>query len=504
MAPKLPLFDHNKPSVAWTLVATACIANFIDLFQTSMVLFALPTIQEDLHFSLENLNWVVLSYSLTFATFLLPAGQMADRLGPRITFLCGTLTLAWTNALSAFAPNMHGLIAGRALAGVGAALVSSTGIPIITRVFSEGKGRNTAMAIYVSCAPIGTILGVVIGALLSASPVGWRSNFWLILILAGIVTFLGLALIPTFELDRDTKPIDYWGISAFVIGAALFVYGLNDAERSGWKSARIIVTLILGGLLLIGFPIIEKYVSNPVLPENILFNSRVVVPLTTFAITGGCWVTWFYVATQLSLNVLNYGTVLAACYFLPATAMAIVGGGIGNTLVQKGKPKVAIVAGYVLGLGMLVPWGLVNASHGIWYVIVFAMLYLFSQPPITVGAQKLILSEIAVSSHGTASALMYVVYQFGSSLFLAIVNVVLGSSDQSTPEGLLKGYQNSMWFLLGVTAAGFIGFMAFYALQAVTGKSQTRKLSSSLTPLDHERSSEQAMEEGDAERAEEK
>lgn len=68
---------------------------------------------------------VVLAYSLTFATFLLPAGQMADRVGPRITFIAGTFTLAWTNALSAFAPNMHGLIAGRALAGVGAAAVVS-------------------------------------------------------------------------------------------------------------------------------------------------------------------------------------------------------------------------------------------------------------------------------------------------------------------------------------------------------------------------------------------
>lgn len=484
MSPKLPLFDHNNPTVAWVLVATACIANFIDLFQSSMVLFALPSIRDELHFSLVDLNWVVLAYSLTFATFLLPAGQAADRLGPRNTFLAGTFTLAWTNALSAFAPNLHGLIAGRALAGVGAAMVSATGIPIITRVFDEGKTRNTAMAVYVSCAPIGTILGVVIGALLSASAVGWRSNFWLVLILAGLVTLAAIILIPHFDLARDTKPIDYLGIGTFVAGAALFVYGLNDAERLGWKSPAIIVTLILGGLLLIAFPIIERNVAHPALARNIIFDSRVVVPLTTFAITGGCWVTWFYVATQVSLNVLKYSTILAACYFLPATAAAIVGGGIGNTLVQKGIPKAAIIGGYVLGIGSLVPWGLINTSHGIWYVIVFALLYLFSQPPITVGAQNLILSEVPVINHGTASALMYVVYQFGSALFLAIVNVVLGSSDQNTPQGLLKGYQNSMWTLLGITSAGFIGFMAFYAFEAIARPAKSRPSQSSAAPLD--------------------
>lgn len=130
---KLPLFDHTKPAVAWTLVVTACVANFIDLFQSSMVLFALPSIQREMNFSLRDLNWVVLAYSLTFATFLLPAGQMADRVGPRVTFLCGTLTLAWTNALSAFAPNRHALIAGRALAGVGAATLVS--IPMNDRCY---------------------------------------------------------------------------------------------------------------------------------------------------------------------------------------------------------------------------------------------------------------------------------------------------------------------------------------------------------------------------------
>lgn len=98
------------------------------------------------------------------------------------------------------------------------------------------------------------------------------------------------------------------------------------------------------------------------------------------------------------------------------------------------------------------------------------MLFLFSQPPITVGAQSLILKEIPVTSHGTASAVMYVAYQFGSALFLAIVNVVLGSSDQSTPEGLLKGYHNSMWTLLGIMALGFLVFVSYYILEGLFGR----------------------------------
>lgn len=172
----------------------------------------------------------------------------------------------------------------------------------------------------------------------TASPAGWRSNFWVVLILAGLVTIFALFLIPDFKLEAVSRqPIDYWGLSVFIAGTALFVYGLNDAERLGWKNPAISTTIILGGLLLIPFPFVEKKVSHPVLPAHIIFNSRVIMPLTTFAITGGCWVTCFYVATQTSLNSLENRTILAACYFLPTTEAAVIRGGIGNALVQRSQ-----------------------------------------------------------------------------------------------------------------------------------------------------------------------
>jgi hypothetical protein len=185
--------------------------------------------------------------------------------------------------------------------------------------------------------------------------VGWQSTFWVVLILSALVTIFAFFLIPEFDLGNHHS-IDYLGLGTFIAGTCLFIYGLNDAERLGWRSPAIIVTIILGGILLIAFFFVEKRVAHPVLPESLLFNSRVIVPLSTFAITGGIWVTWFYVATQTALNVLHYTTILAACYFLPATAAAVVGGGIGNTFVQKGLAKVSIVGGYVIGIGALVAY----------------------------------------------------------------------------------------------------------------------------------------------------
>jgi hypothetical protein len=110
----------------------------------------------------------------------------------------------------------------------------------------------------------------------------------------------------------------------------------------------------------------------------------------------------------------------------------------------------------------LIPWGLIRTSNGTWYTIVFAMLYLFSAPPIVIGAQTIILHEIPTADHGTASALMNVSYQFGASLILAVVNIAIGSSHNDGALGLLVGYNNGMWTLLGFTGMGLLSFVALY------------------------------------------
>jgi hypothetical protein len=110
----------------------------------------------------------------------------------------------------------------------------------------------------------------------------------------------------------------------------------------------------------------------------------------------------------------------------------------------------------------LIPWGLIRTSNGPWYTIVFAMLYLFSAPPIVIGAQTIILHEIPTADHGTASALMNVSYQFGASLILAVVNIAIESTGNDGTKGMLAGYNHGMWTLLGFTGMGLLLFIALY------------------------------------------
>jgi Major Facilitator Superfamily len=161
---------------------------------------------------------------------------------------------------------------------------------------------------------------------------------------------------------------------------------------------------------------------------------------------------------------LLYKTSLTLYFTQPATAASMIGGGIGNKLVGMGHTKIVIIVGYVISVGALIPWGFIGPRFGIWYVIVFSMLYLFPAPGIAVAAQAIVLNEIPLEDHGTAAALMNVMYQFGSSLFLVVVNVVMGSTGGSgdTDHDLLVRYRNGMWTLLAFTATGSILFVVLY------------------------------------------
>lgn len=142
----------------------------------------------------------------------------------------------------------------------------------------------------------------------------------------------------------------------------------------------------------------------------------------------------------------------------------MIGGGIGNKLVGMGYAKFVILIAYVISAGGIIPWGFAGPQFGIWYVIVFSMIYLFPAPAIAVAAQAIILHEIPLEDHGTAAALMNVMYQFGSSIFLAVVNVVMASTagPNDTGHDLLLQYRNGMWTLLGFTGLGLIIYVVFY------------------------------------------
>ena len=143
-----------------------CAIQFMDVADTSIVNVALPSIQHDLHFSQQNLQWVASGYLLTYGGFLLLGGRAADLLGRRRVLVAGLIWFAVCSLAGGLAHSQGLLIAARIAQGVGAAIMAPAALSILTTTFTEGKDRNTALGIWGGISAIGAAMGVSLGGLL--------------------------------------------------------------------------------------------------------------------------------------------------------------------------------------------------------------------------------------------------------------------------------------------------------------------------------------------------
>ncbi|GFF58667.1 cephamycin export protein CmcT [Aspergillus udagawae] len=474
--PPYQLGNHVSPAVHLNCVLlTTTVVNFLDLFQLSSVLFALPNIQQALGFTSEDINWVLIVYNITFAAFLLIGGQLGQRFGLEEIFIAGTATLTVSNIINTTAPNKGALLAGRAISGVGAGLTAPNGLAILSNTFPDGDSRNKALAIYTACGPLGSTIGTVVGSLLASSAAGWRSIFWLCLILTGLSAILACLFLPRFAKRKDI-PIDIPGTFVFTAGVALLVYGLNDSSRNGWKSAAVLTGIILGVCLLFVFLWVEAKVVSPAIPGYLWKSAPFLVMLVAIFAFGGSFSTWFFISTQLCVNLLGYTTILTAVYFLeqPAAFAAIASGVFATPLIRLAGEKNILVAGLAITAAGAIAWAFATpdraggTSHGegYWYSIVAAIIFVIGSPVALVPTQSILLRQVKAGNHAVAGALFNTAYQVGASVILAGANALMDRSRRETVQEArqvtIDGYLNAFWLIAGVLGAAALTVLVCY------------------------------------------
>ena len=149
------------------VLALACLAQFMVVLDVSVVNVALPAIRSALHFSEQDLQWVVNAYTVTFAGFLLLGGRAADLLGRRRVFVSGLALFALASLAGGFAGTQPELIAARAAQGLGGAIVAPASLSILTTTFAEGAARNRAVGIWGAMGGAGGAAGVLLGGVLT-------------------------------------------------------------------------------------------------------------------------------------------------------------------------------------------------------------------------------------------------------------------------------------------------------------------------------------------------
>ena len=458
----IPSPTVTQPSVRsaspWLVLVVACLAQFMVVLDATVVNIALPSVQRGLHFSAANLQWVVNGYTLIFGGFLMLGGRAADLLGRKRLFVAGVILFSLASLLNGFAQSSGMLIAGRALQGLGGALVSPAALSIVTTTFSDGEQRTKALGVWSAIAASGAAVGLLMGGVLT-DLASWRWVFF-VNVPVGIATvLLALRYITESRVQAEHRSFDLAGAFAVTGGLVVLVYAIVKAQAFGWGSPR---TLGLGAVaiaLLVAFVAIERRSRAPLMRLNIFRVRTLAIADTVLLLVASAMFGMFYFASLYVQEILGYSPLRAGLAFLPVTAGIMIGAVVAQQLIRRVGVRYVSIAGIVLATaGMLVLTQLpVHGSYAGSLLVGLLPLSLgmgLTFVPITLLGTGGVKSEDA----GLASGLFNTAQQVGGSLGLAILSTLAASQTGS----LLHGSTGA-----GAFAARVSGYHVAFAAAAV-------------------------------------
>jgi EmrB/QacA subfamily drug resistance transporter len=446
----------------WLALALLATVQFMVVLDIAIVNVALPSIQTDLGFSQENLQWVISAYALLFGGFLLLGGRAADLLGRRRLFVAGLVIFSVASLLSGFAWSDEALILARAFQGLGAAIITPAALSILMTTFSEGRERNAALGVWGAVGAFGAVAGVLLGGVLT----DWLSWEWIfyINVPVGLAALALTPLLLTESRDAHVKSFDVPGAVLVTSGLITLVYGITQANDYGWGSVETIGLFVGAGVLLASFVGWELRAKEPLMPFTIFRIRTVAAANIAGLILGTVTFSMFLMLTLYMQQVLTYSPMKTGVAYLAVAGTAIVWSGVAAQLVNRVGVKPVIAAGMtLLAVGLLyftqVSVGGSYAGDLLPGFLIIAAGLGFSFVPISIAA----LAGVAPTEAGLASGLFNTSQQIGGALGIAALSAVASSttndavaSGTALPKALTDGFESA--FIWGglVAAVGIL------------------------------------------------
>jgi EmrB/QacA subfamily drug resistance transporter len=447
----------TKAATRWVVILTG-IGSLMAALDTVVVSTALSTIRIDLGASVEELEWTVNAYNLSFAVLLMTGAALGDRYGRRNLYAAGLGLFALASAACALAPNPGVLIGARAVQGAGSALLMPLALALLSAAFPAEK-RGAAIGMFSAITGLAVASGPLVGGAV-VEGIDWAWIFWL-------NVPIGLIAIP-FVLTRmkesfgpDTS-LDIPGLALVSGGALGIVWGLVRGNQAGWGSVEVVASLVIGALLVAAFVAWELRADEPMLPMR-FFRSRSFSAGNAaifFTIASLFAAVFFY--AQLLQTGLGYGPLGAGLRLLPWTATFMTVAPIAGALADRIGERPLMVAGLSLqAAGMA--WLALIVEPGIHYS---AMLAPFIVAGVGVSmaipaAQNSVVGSVATDAIGKAAGANSMMRELGGVFGIALVVAVFaGAGSYASVQAFTDGFGPAILVAAGLSLAGAIAGLA--------------------------------------------
>ena len=453
----------------WTLGAVA-FGLFMIMLDNTVVNVALPSIQRDLGGGLSELEWIVAGYALTFATFLLTGGKLADLLGRRRVFVAGLAVFAGASLACALAPNVNFLIGARVVQGVGAALLNPATLSIIAATF-PARERGAAIGIWAGVAALALAIGPFVGGVLTET-VGWSSIFY-INVPIGIVAIAASFLFIDESRDRsEEQRLDLPGLLSSGLGLFALTFGLIEANTYGWTSPRIVGAFAVAAIALVSFVFLELRQRRPMVDLG-LFRSatftgaNLVVLLVALAMFG----VFFFLSLYMQ-NILGYSAIRAGAAFLPMTLLIITIAPLAGRLSDRVGSRWLLAFGMTALAAQLLYFSTLGMNQSYWSLVPGMLLGGIGMATVMSPATAAALSGVPTDKAGIGSAVVNSSRQVGGSIGIALMGAIVAHSagGSATPEAFLNGFSDALRVASGIALAGAVAALVLVRSHAESSR----------------------------------
>ncbi|AEG61590.1 MFS transporter [Desulforamulus ruminis] len=461
--------DHEASLKKYTLLV-ATTASFLTPFMGSAINLAVPAIGKEFNSSALLLSWVVTSFLLASAAFLVPFGRLADIVGRKKVFITGITIFSLASIFCGMAGSVEALIAFRVLQGVGSAMIFGTGMAILTSVFPPQE-RGKVLGINGATVYVGLSLGPVLGGFMNHQ-FGWHSIFYLNAVLGILAALLAFYKLTGEWAGASGEKYDWVGALLYILGLVTFMYGVSATATSALAK----YLLAVGFMLLILFIRYEMKVTYPVLnlklfSRNITFAFSNLAALINYSAT---FALGFLLSVYLQV-VMGYDSQQAGLILLAQPVLMALLSPFAGRLSDRVEPRIVSSWGMALttlGLGV---FSFLSGGTPLWLIIINLALLgtgfaLFSSPN-----SNAVMGSVEKKYYGIASSTLGTMRLTGQAISMAIVtliiNLFVGNVELNTADAalLLKGTRTAFMVFAIVCLGGVFASLARGNVKASLG-----------------------------------